>query len=90
MCIRDSLDGENREVVRRYVCDVERSGTENVDLIARNVATVKVGETCRSVAGEQLQYVNSYWIGVENNEIQQSRQWINDRVGYVIIQHLQR
>ena len=84
------LDGENREVIQRYVCDVARDGREDVDLIARNIATFKVTETCSSAAGDQPQYTNSYWISEENSQIVQSRQWINEEVGYANIQHLKR
>lgn len=84
------LDGENREVVAEYACTIAVTGIETIDLIARNVQTEKVTETCLPVTKDGQAFINSYWIGVSDRLIWQSEQWISHDIAYALIRHIKR
>ena len=84
------LDGENREIVQQYQCNVSVAGVETVDLIARIVATRRIDEACQPTGRDGEAFTNNYWIGIDDGLIWQSNQWISDDIAYIMIQHLKR
>lgn len=84
------LDGENRAVGIDYGCTISVVGREPIYLITRITITEKISETCREVGSETNSFTNNYWVGVDDGVVWQSRQWISDPVGYILIQHIKR
>lgn len=82
------LDGENRESIVQYDCTISVTGMETVDLIARKSVSKKMTETCRQQDGAGVSFTNQYWIGFADELMLQSKQWINDDIGYLIVQHI--
>ncbi|OZB16834.1 MAG: hypothetical protein B7X55_07260 [Rhodobacterales bacterium 34-62-10] len=84
------LDGENREVRSSYSCRFSDGGVEQVDLISREVTTRRLVETCTPFQPDVLPVVNTYWIGIEDNIVWKSKQWVSSSVASIIISHLVR
>lgn len=85
------LDGENRPFSHAYTCVITASGgREAVDLIARKVATERLVETCKADKSDSKGFTNEYWIGLADGQIWQSRQWVSNALGSLLIQHLVR
>lgn len=82
------LDGENRETIVQYDCTISFDGMETVDLIARNTVSKKMTETCHQRGSDGVSFTNQYWIGASDELMWQSKQWINDDIGYLMVQHI--
>lgn len=65
------LDGENKEIIRSFVCDYTAADADGM-----------VRETCVS---PQVQFVNQFWLG-QGGKIRLSRQWAGPQNGYLIIE----
>lgn len=84
------LDGENREVRSSYRCRFSDGGEEQTDLISREVSTRRLVETCTPFQPNEPPIVNTYWIGIEDNIVWKSKQWVSSSVASIIISHLVR
>lgn len=79
------LDGEDKAFVQSYDCHLRRSTAEQITVLEHSYATRRVVESCASASG---QFDNEYWL-LNGGEIRKSRQFINDSVGYLVVEHLQ-
>lgn len=84
------LDAENRHFVVSYRCTTAAGGDAQVDLIARQVSTSRVIETCQTHPAEDKPIVNEYWIGSDYKAVWKSRQWVSESVAYATFYHLVR
>lgn len=84
------LDTENRLVTESYLCSTAPGGAAQVDLIARQVATRRIIETCRGANDAQLPVINQYWVGTSDGLMSKSRQWVSQSVEYATFHHLVR
>lgn len=84
------LDTENRLVTESYRCSTTPGGAAQVDLIARQVATRRIIETCRGANDAQLPVINQYWVGTSDGLMWKSRQWVSQSVEYATFHHLVR
>lgn len=84
------LDAENRLIRTIYSCSLSSGGVEQVDLIARQVTTRRIIETCRGSEGAKSPILNEYWIGVADNTLWKSTQWVSESVQYATFYHLVR
>jgi hypothetical protein len=84
------LDTENRLVTESYRCSTAPGGAAQVDLIARQVATRRIIETCRGANDAQLPVINQYWVGTSDGLMWKSRQWVSQSVEYATFHHLVR
>lgn len=84
------LDTENRLVTESYRCSTAPGGAAQVDLIARQVATRRIIETCRGANDAQLPVINQYWVGTSDGLMSKSRQWVSQSVEYATFHHLVR
>ena len=78
------LDGENREVVRSYECQITRDGPETIETVEDRHATTRYTETCKSPVGG---FTNTFWIGGDGT-MWKSRQYITPGVGYILFERL--
>lgn len=83
--VHSFLDGEGRSFAMRYRCAFTPSGTEEITIIGKTYNTRVVGESCRSNQGR---FENRYWIGLDDGIMWQSRQWVSDGVGSVLVLNL--
>jgi len=81
------LDGEGREFERRFACTLSPEGAERITVVGVVHATRVVGEVCTA---DGTQFENRYWIGVSDQVIWRSRQWVGPAVGTLIVQHILR
>lgn len=84
------MDTENRLVTESYRCSTAPGGAALVDLIARQVATRRIIETCRGANDAQLPVINQYWVGTSDGLMSKSRQWVSQSVEYATFHHLVR
>ena len=84
------LDAENREVKTIYSCDLSSGGIDQVDLIAKQVSARRIVETCNVGDDANSTIVNVYWIGLSDNLMWKSTQWISQAAQYATISHLVR
>jgi hypothetical protein len=84
------LDAENREVKTQYRCNLSPEGIDQVDLIAKQVSAHRIVETCQGVDAANSTIVNAYWIGVSDNLVWKSTQWISHAAQYATLYHLVR
>lgn len=84
------LDAENRQASRSYSCTLASGGTAQVDLIARQVETRRLVETCKEQDQGHPPIVNEYWIGKADNLLWKSKQWVSESVEYATFFHLVR
>ena len=84
------LDAENRVVSQGYSCSIESGGPAQVDLIARQVATRRIIETCQSSGEAHAPVINQYWVGIADGLMWKSRQWVGPSVEYATFYHLVR
>lgn len=82
------LDGENREILTHYQCHLVQGSSATVDLIARQVTTLSVVETCKTAEPGGTQIRNEYWIGTSDGITWKSIQWVSESVGYAILYRL--
>ena len=78
------LGGDERLTEVTFRCRIEPAGRETIEVLERRYATRRVAETCRSGA---RRFRNDYWLG-NQGDIRQSRQWISDSVGFIILQRV--
>ena len=84
------LDAENRVVTQRYRCSIETGEIAQVDLIARQVETRRIIETCQSADAANAPVINQYWTGISDGLMWKSRQWVGPSVEYATFYHLVR
>jgi hypothetical protein len=72
------LDGEDRPVRHRYLCEFSTLGTEELVIVQRRYVTRRVQESC---AGDSGRFVNDHWF--QGGTLRQSRQWAGPWLGYV-------
>jgi hypothetical protein len=84
------LDAENQEIRTVYRCTLSQGGIDQVDLIARQVSTRRITETCQSAGKTDASVVNLYWIGLSDAMVWKSTQWISEAARYATFYHLVR
>jgi hypothetical protein len=84
------LDSENHVVSQSYSCSIETGGSAQVDLIARQVATRRTIETCRTADKVNAPVINEFWTGISDGLMWKSRQWVGPSVEYATFYHLVR
>ncbi len=77
------LDGENQTEFRSFVCTMAAPVAETIDIFGRAQPTQRHDEVCRALG---LTVENSYWTG--NGTMWKARQWVGDRVGYLMTETL--
>jgi uncharacterized SAM-binding protein YcdF (DUF218 family) len=76
---------ENDRVVRHdFTCRGALIGSSTVSIVERGYPVRQFRESC---TGETGAFQNDYWVQV-GGKLRQSRQFVSDGVGYVVIQHL--
>lgn len=75
------LNGNNRTVMRSYVCDVSSRGARDLELNTGVFATTLLAEDCRSV---DQQFTNLYWVD-QAGQVLQSRQWAGPMIGPIAL-----
>lgn len=73
-------DGNNGIEFEAFVCDVERFGEEELDLVTRRLVARRMTETCY---GPDFGFFNIYWMDPRDGRIWQSRQFVSTLVGMV-------
>ena len=83
------IDDEGLVTPYRYDCVIARGGSQQVDLISRQVATRLITETCADVATPDAgpTFTNRYWLDGAGR-IRQSDQWIGPDYGHVLLYQL--
>jgi hypothetical protein len=79
------LDGEGRIFALNYSCSLAKAGNETITIIGKTYATRVVKESCVS---DQGSFENSYWIGRSDGVMWQSRQWVSEGVGHILLLNL--
>jgi Group 4 capsule polysaccharide lipoprotein gfcB, YjbF len=79
------LDGEGHEYVQRFSCTYRPAGNETIEIIERKYNTRVIVETCASA---DITFENRYWIGRSDGVMWQSRQWVSEAVGSVLVLNL--
>lgn len=74
------LDGEDKQIVERFQCDLAFVATAKVEIVERIHKARHMQETC---TGNGQTIVNDYWVGIAAPVIWQSRQWISPSLGYL-------
>lgn len=72
------LDGEDRPVRTRYLCEYSTIGSESLDIVQRRYSTRRVEESC---SGDSGRFVNDHWF--QGGTLRQSRQWVGPYLGYI-------
>ncbi len=79
------IDGENHEVPTRMTCSIGPDGAETVTLLSgARISTTRMRETC---VAPDLSVSNTYWVS-GSGQIPQSRQWVSEQIGPVVLQVL--
>lgn len=79
------LDGLDQAVPTVFACDLRNLGRDDVVVLERQYTTRHMQEVCTSELGFVVE--NDYWIGA-NGTPWQTKQWVSQRVGYVVTQQL--
>jgi hypothetical protein len=74
------LDAEDHILTMSFDCLVEQSGIAVVQFVERSYHTKAFKERC---TGGTITFDNTYWVGVSDNKIVSSRQWVSGPIGYV-------
>lgn len=77
------LDGEDRPVRSRYLCEYATVGAEDLVIVQRRHATRRVQESC---SGDSGRFVNDHWF--QGGTLRQSRQWAGPHLGYITYKRL--
>ena len=83
--VHSLLSGNDTTILRAFVCDIEVSGSEVIELDTRNTRTRKMTETCYSL---DTTFTNEYWVDPRRGAIVQSRQWAGEEVGTLRIRNV--
>ncbi len=67
-----------------YDCNIALVGAETVSFVERSYQTRHLREVCSSATGG---FTNEYWFQI-GGKLRQSRQFVSDEAGYVLIKHL--
>lgn len=78
------LDGQDQPVSTRFTCESVNLGPETIQFVEYSYATRHVRESCTS---NSASFTNDYWFNI-GGKLRQSRQYVSESVGYVVIQHL--
>ncbi|MBB5723910.1 hypothetical protein FHS72_003557 [Loktanella ponticola] len=76
------VDGEDRAQTRTYLCEIAPVGPRDVMLEAETVQTTLMSERCSSL---EHSFDNLYWVDTLRGEAIQSRQWVGENVGSMVI-----
>ncbi len=76
------LDGEGRVFALSYECTLSAAGSETITIIGKSYATRVVSENCVSNQGS---FENRYWLGQSDGVMWQSRQWVSEGVGHILV-----
>lgn len=75
----------NDQVVRHdFTCRTELVGSAAITIVERSYPVRQFRENCTGDGGS---FQNDYWVQI-GGKLRQSRQFVSDGVGYVVIQHL--
>lgn len=80
------LAGDEAIDLVRYDCTLRQQGTETIVILERSHRVRRATEQCAADGGRSFQ--NIYWVG--DGVLWQSRQWVSDRLGYLVTERLVR
>lgn len=80
------LDGEHELLSAEFLCELERTGTETLTVVDRQVQTTLYEETCQN---SRRAFKNRYWVSTGSNKIWQSQQSISNVSGFAILQRIE-
>lgn len=80
------LSGDEAIDLVRYDCALRQQGTETIVILERSHRVRRATEDCRAEDGRAFQ--NIYWVG--DGVLWQSRQYISERLGYLVTERLVR
>jgi hypothetical protein len=83
--VHEYTNGEGRNFTLRYACTLSPAGTEAITIIGKTYQTRVISEVCTS---NQDTFQNRYWIGQSDGVMWQSRQWVSDDVGHLLLMTL--
>jgi hypothetical protein len=78
------LNGQDQPETLQFQCRTTAVGPDSVIVVERSYATQHYQETCSGPSGS---FSNDYWAGIGGN-LRKSRQWVSERVGFVVVEHL--
>lgn len=79
------LDGEDKPISLYFNCETRTNGATSITVVERSYVTQHITESCSGTSGG---FSNEFWVE-HGGILRRSRQWINESVGFVVIEHLQ-